>query len=178
MNILAESPISHGDILLTRNPLRSNPTPGYWNHAAIVFGPKDAPPERLGVAEVQSAFREVTAFRLPSFIRRYPQIKAIRYEWNQGSQAAQTAQKSIGTPIRFALIAVGRFRLSPKIGGRENCVSFIRKCFYSIDNIDRAWIIPDDLDADMAFMPIWEHDNDHWTPPADKWSGRIERKMR
>ena len=156
-----------GDIFLTRNPAGENPTPGLANHCAIVAAGRD-----MAIAvEIQVQFPEVVAFRLEDFGRRYPVLMAVRPDSGvRGRTAAAAAVRAVGSPIQYSL------RPDQYGVGRDNCVSFVAKC-YRWAGVETRWTIPDHVRTEVRssepFRPCYYRRSPDWTPPAEKWSGRV-----
>jgi len=164
----------NGDILLARNGFGANPTPGHWNHVAIVGDS----PRGLCVVEVQAKFPEVVAFGVESFLARYAEVALLLAEEFVAAidsvAAAKVAVKSVGVKIDYAVL---QRKTAGDTIGEDNCVSFLRKCFFLGAGTEKNWRKPDDLlsEQDFSLRTIKKVENiREWSAPDDKWSGRLE----
>lgn len=161
-----------GDIILTRNSAGKNPTPGHWNHAGIVAKTN----RELCVVEVQRSFPEVVMFRLESFLNRYPNVHVMRnsrpihVHYSEAERASEYAVIMVGVPIEFTMTPR---RTMKNHVHYENCVSFVRKCFQLGASVNYEWITPDDISNEEEWKNVYDRESKDWTPPNDKWSGRI-----
>lgn len=158
--------ILSGHLCLTRNRRGQNMTPGYWNHAAIVADG----PAGLCVVEIQRDFAQVTAFRVEPFLRRYPEWMVLAPK--TGRDAADIAVQRAGRPNLWTFLPIRRRDVISAEWGRDNGVSFLRRCFWAATGHDYGWITPDDI-ASEGFCPVDRFSDPNWSPPTDKWDGRL-----
>lgn len=166
-----------GDIILTRNPpgMGSNRTPGFWNHAAIIA----AGDSGAYVVEVQRDFPEVIASDLDAFLARYPEWVVLRKERRHGQRAAFAAYEAVGEPTKYCLAASLKVKIRDPAIDRENCVSFVRKCYLAATGRDYHWGKPDHIwqgrHHQGFHIEIRKEADPSWRPPEDPWAGLLEK---
>lgn len=155
-----------GDILLTKNTDKvGNPTPGYWNHAAVVgrdnfvIEAQEEVPKLLpegGIVKSNGYY----------FWERYPEILCLRYGQINISSAAE---KYVGNPYR-KIASVFMFMRKPTRG--ENCVSLIRRAYQDTTGEDPKWKFPDDIAKDPRLIQVgYKKDYEGWKEPDDWYKG-------
>ena len=138
-----------GDILLTRNEGGDeveNPTPGYYNHAAIYIGNDEIIEAQAHVKNGKWSSNKrdpgaVILADLNEFMKRYPIIKVLRNP-KLNKDKLNEAKKLVGTPYR--LIA-SIFVFPRKTTRGVNCVSLVRHIIQKATKRDPRWRFPDDI---------------------------------
>ncbi len=141
-----------GDILITRNAgdEHENPSPGFWNHAAICVG--------TGVVEAQGGYtnapEKVIMTDVGEFHARYPMLRVLRLKDPNFpiDKMVEEAQNLIGTPYRMI---ASWFRFLRSNHG-ENCVSVVRKSYMKACGEDPHWRIPDDIIEDTDRFEVMD----------------------
>jgi hypothetical protein len=149
-----------GDILLTRNEGGDeieNPTPGYYNHAAIYIGDNK-------ILEAQAHIKDgkwssdknlpgsVILADTNEFINRYPIIKVMR-KVNIDKNKIADSKEFVGAPYK-RLASFFIFLRKPTDG--VNCVSLVRHVIKKATRRDPMWRIPDDISKDINWIKIYE----------------------
>lgn len=159
--------IEPGDIILARNARGKNPTPGFWNHAAVVAKIKGT----FCAVEVQCDFNEVVAFRLENFLKRYPTLDVYRPRFGDlADKVASFAAQNVGHAIEYCILPK---KTSGKNVGRDHCVSFVRKCFENVADLDLQWRVPDDVQRCPLLNEVDMVCNKDWVEPDNRWEGRM-----
>ena len=136
-----------GNIFLTRNAgdERSNPTPGYFNHAAIYVGNNTVVEAQMHVNN--GKWSDDTKFPgaviksdLDEFWNRYPIIRVLQLPIDES--VADEALQMVGLPYRR--ISSWFRRQRPDSRG-VNCVAVVRRSVMRVTGKDPKWRIPDDI---------------------------------
>lgn len=143
-----------GDILLTRNEGGDeveNPTPGYYNHAAIYIGDGKIIEAKAHVRDGKwSSNKEdpgaVILADEEEFFKRYPIIRILRNPKLDASLINNYAKNLVGMPYR-SLASI--FIIPRKAKKGVNCVSLVRKIVEKASGIDPRWRFPDDILKDV-----------------------------
>lgn len=166
-----------GDIILTRNqesrPEREkNPTPGFWNHAAIAAEIDG----QVVIVEIQKTFPVVVAFRVENFLARYPEAVVLRPLNKQAERNAVSAESKVGDFNHYRFAASVRLWIRRTDVRRDNCVSFVRKCYHDATGRDYLWTRPDHIydSRERAHLAVVAAKKDRsFVPPKDFWAGRV-----
>ena len=159
--------VQTGDVLLTRNAgeEEDNPSPGYYNHAAIVS-------INDWIVEAQVVPNQVIAVPIWYFFDRYPEILILK-------QKDQSIAHKIGEK---ALSLVGRkygvfisLRPSWLSINRDNCVSVVRRSFYLVTRRDYKWRIPDNIRRNTFLFEeiMGKKDYENYVEPEDLYKGMV-----
>lgn len=137
-----------GDILLTRNAgdETANPSPGYFNHAAMYVGEwliveAQAHVEDGRWSDNKRAPGAVITADTVEFLERYPIIR-VRRLLKAGDAAAFEAREMVGLSYRRLSSFFRRQR--PDSRGL-NCVAVVRRAVTRATGDDPGWRIPDDI---------------------------------
>ena len=157
-----------GDVFITRNSggKEANPTPGYYNHAAIL-GIND------WVVEAQESFDQIIAVPLKYFLKRYPEIVTLRP--NDNDVALKTAEYSLNM-IGRKYDKVESIRPLWLWRTDDNCISLVRRIYYKITGRDYMWLAPDQLYLSPSFKIINIYKSGNFVAPDDLYQGAILTK--
>lgn len=177
---IAEYVPEEGDIILTRNApshkeREKNPTPGYWNHAAIVSVVEND----MAVVEVQKIFPAVVAFKYQDFLARYPQAVVLRPLPKQADANAASAENKFGDLNNYRFAASIRLCIAKTDVRKDNCVSFVRKCYHEATGHDYCWRRPDNIYYNRVhanLTVVAAKCDKNWTEPENIWAGKIEHQ--
>ncbi len=159
--------VKAGDILLTRNAggEDANPTPGYYNHSAIIA-------DMNWVVESQMLPDSVIAVPVWDFFKRYPEVLVLRC-------------LNDGVAKRTALVApnfLGReyskyMTIKPlwlwKTG--DNCTSLIRRIYNAVAGYDYKWRTPDSLLKTQWLTKVaLQKDYENYIPPEEYYKRAVK----
>lgn len=129
--------IRSGDIVLTRNTDTIGNPNGYFNHVAIVFESNG----RYFVAEMQQKFDGCISVTSSEFFRRYPEYMILRYGNSIVAKSAGKHAEAYVGQLRYGKIASARLFVNRV--KKDNCVSFVRRCYKNAGIPDMGWLKPD-----------------------------------
>jgi hypothetical protein len=143
----------HGDILISRNyKERDNRTPGYWNHAAIIYGPEGT--GEIRIIEAQPKPGQVILSDWSLFYHRYSFILLLRHHSNAVRICmAGQAFALVGAPYRW-MDTVNRVLRDPFKRG-ANCLGIIRRGYRDCTGYDPKWRRPDHVVESALRCGFW-----------------------
>lgn len=159
-----------GDIFLTRNAggEEANPSPGYYNHAAIVVVDEHGPAVIEAQAHVTpdgqcsddaSLPGRVILTPIERFVARYPIVLLRGYKNNLPEECrramALAAAKFVAMNTDYRFLASLFFRRSERRGTGVNCVSLVRSCAIKGLRWDPGWRRPDHIAGDRRLQDVW-----------------------
>ena len=155
--LITELPCRPGVLFVTRNhPTVGNPSPGYWNHTAVM-GPNG------WVIEAQAEPGKVIAVPFWVFYYRYPEIQAFRVCPNRENEISNAAIRHLGEPYKKL---------------KNNCVTVARVSVKEATRLRPGWRRPDQVLSWSREVLCHKIDYRNWRKLSDPYAGMTTDKGR